>query len=321
MSKPNSAVFSHFLTRTKYSHSVFAFLLLCLSLSYPGHNNLQTLVLTPGPLRSYTLPTPSFAPYPVWDQTPTPPVSATSYIQIDLESKTVLASRRADIPLPPASITKLMTALVSLDRWPDTQTVLSVKSETPALGATIKLLPSEQLTLDSLLHGLLIQSGNDAALTLADNYPGGYSAFVQAMNDKATALNLSHTTYKNPSGIDQYGHVTSARDIATLASFALTNPYFLSILTKPEAEITDVTGTLIHPLDSTDALLATLPGLKGGKTGWTEQAGECFVSYVEREGRGVITVILGAQDRFADTTALVEWAYAHHTWEAIDSPQ
>lgn len=319
MSNPKlspSLFFSLF--RTPSPRRLFYLSVLALATLYPGHNSLQTQVLSPQPLRSYTLPSPSFAPYPLWDLTPAPPVTATSYIVIDQESKTVLAERRADVPLPPASITKLMTALVSLDTWPDRSTVLTVKSEAAALGATIELQPNEQLTVDALLHGLLIQSGNDAALTLADNYPGGYSAFVTAMNQKAQAFNLSHTVYKNPSGIDQYGHVTTARDIAILGSYALVDPYLHSVVTQSRAVITDVTGRLTHPLESTDELLETLPGLLGGKTGWTTAAGECFVSYVVRDDRGLITVVLGSTNRFADTTALVEWVYAHHRWTTVD---
>ncbi|GAB4025954.1 MAG: hypothetical protein Fur0011_0110 [Candidatus Microgenomates bacterium] len=214
-----------------------------------------------------------------------------------------------------------MTAMVALDTWSDTNIVLTVLNESPALGQTINLVAGEQLTLDSLLHALLIHSGNDAALAIADNYPGGYSKFVEAMNAKAQSLRLNRTTFKNPSGIDQYGHVTSARDIATLASVALRNPIISRIVGKNKFVITDVTGQFKHELESTDKLLTELPGLIGGKTGWTTGAGECFVSYVEREGRGIVTVVLGSTDRFGDTAKLVEWAYAHHSWTKVDSPR
>lgn len=288
------------------------------ALIYPGHNQLQTIVLNPGPIYAYESKHYELSAYPVADGTPVPPVSATSYLIQDQVGKTILASRRPDVTLPPASITKLMTALVALDYWSNPNSVLTVVNEDRAIGQTIDLTTGEQLTLDSLLHGLLIHSGNDAALTIADNYPGGYSAFVQAMNNKAEKIHLTNTTYKNPSGIDQYGHITTARDIATLASVALSDPRISSIVTKDKLQITDITGTRVHDLESTDELLLTLPGLLGGKTGWTSGAGECFVSKVSRDGRGIITVVLGSTDRFADTTTLVEWAYAHHRWTEID---
>ena len=313
--------FVAFITSQSKPVLLFTFSLVLITLFYPGHNKLQQTLTSPGPLFVKENVVFSLADYPSSDGTTPPSVASTSYIVQDISSKTVLASRRPDTPLPPASITKLMTAMVALDTWSDTSTVLVVKNQNRAIGQTIDLVEGEQLTLDSLLHALLIHSGNDAALTIADNYPGGYAKFVEAMNAKALSLRLSRTSFKNPSGIDQYGHVTTARDIATLASIALSNPSISSIVSKDKYVITDITGNLKHELESTDELLTELPGLIGGKTGWTTGAGECFVSYVERGGRGIITVVLGSTDRFGDTTRLVEWAYAHHTWTQVDSPR
>lgn len=319
MSKSKYSYITYLKSQSK-SRLITVSCLLFTTLIYPGHNHLQTTTLSPGPVFAEEKVAIDLADYPVSDGTLPPPVASASYLIQDIESKTIIASRRADTSLPPASITKLMTALVALETWTDPNTVLIVKNNNPAIGQTIDLITGEELTLDSLLHALLIHSGNDAALTIADNYPGGYTAFVAAMNTKALSLNLSQTTFKNPSGIDQYGHTTTARDIATLAAVALTNPTIQSIVAKDQYVITDVTGTVRHLLESTDELLTELPGLIGGKTGWTTRAGECFVSYVERDGRGVITVVLGSNDRFGDTTKLVEWVYAHHTWEKVDSP-
>ena len=311
---------------------LFTFSLVLLTFLYPGHNQLQSIVLSPGPVFTPQKIEIALADYPLSDGEAPPAVASTSYIVQDISSKTVIAQRRPDVVLPPASITKLMTALVAIETWPDKNTVLTVQNEDRAIGQTIELTKGDQLSVDSLLHGLLIHSGNDAALTLADNYCAptkpkgeggncGYPAFVAAMNQKAKDLNLLSTVYKNPSGIDQYGHLTSARDIATLASVALTDPYIQGVVAKDVVAITDVTGTKTYELESTDELLSVLPGLVGGKTGWTTGAGECFVSYVERDGRGIITVVLGSVDRFADTTRLVEWVYSHHNWVSVDSPR
>ncbi|MBP9702822.1 D-alanyl-D-alanine carboxypeptidase [Candidatus Woesebacteria bacterium] len=331
MSKLNSQ-FLAFVTKQSKRSLLVPFSFLLLTLAYPGHNQLQSIVLRPGPVFTPQKIEIALADYPLSDGEAPPAVASTSYIVQDISSKTVIAQRRPDVVLPPASITKLMTALVALETWPDKNTVLTVQNEDRAIGQTIELSKGDQLSVDSLLHGLLIHSGNDAALTLADNYCAptkpkgeggncGYSAFVAAMNQKAKDLNLLSTVYKNPSGIDQYGHLTSARDIATLASVALTDPYIQGVVAKEVAAITDVTGTKTYELESTDELLSVLPGLKGGKTGWTTGAGECFVSYVERDGRGIITVVLGSADRFADTTRLVEWVYEHHNWVSVDSPR
>ncbi len=331
MSKSNQQ-FVKYLKSLSPKKLIIAYSLFLMTFLYPGHNKLQTTIIKPGIPFDTTLPDVNLAPYPVSDGTAIPGVTANSYLIQDLSSKTIIASRLPDLALAPASITKLMTALVALDTWSDLNTVLTVKNSIPTIGQSIDLTQGEQLTVSTLLQALLIHSGNDAALTIADNYCAsapqspkgadcGYTAFVQAMNKKATELHLSHTMYKNPSGIDQYGHATTARDIARLATIALVNPTIKEIVAMDEAIITDVTGKIKHYLKSTDELLTELPGLQGGKTGWTTGAGECFVSYVDRGGRGIVTVVLGSTDRFDDTTRLVEWVYAHHTWEKVDSPR
>jgi D-alanyl-D-alanine carboxypeptidase len=207
-----------------------------------------------------------------------------------------------------------MTALVALDHWDNLETVIEVKNEDRAVGQTIELKKGEQLTLRNMLYGLLVQSANDAALALADNYPGGYSEFVRAMNAKAKELHLDHTVYKNPSGVEQYGHVTTARDLAILAGIAIRNPVIAQIVKTRATSVTDITGTTVHELETTNELLGVLPGIKGLKTGWTTNAGECLVSIIERDGHEIVVVVLGSLDRFGETTRLVEWVYGHHNW-------
>lgn len=297
------------------SRKIFAVLLLFFVLLYPGHNKLQTIVLNPGPVKSYDLSHPDFTVYPHSDGIKAPPLSATGVVVQDLTSHAVIFERQADKHMLPASTTKIMTALVAIDAWPDLSTVLTVKNEDRAIGQTIDLVRGEQLTVESLLKGILIHSGNDAALALADNYPGGYSAFVGAMNTKAKELHLDNTTYKNPSGIEQYGHVTTPRDLAILAGVAMSNPIIAEIVNTKFAVIKDTTGEISHPLETTNELLGVIDGLRGLKTGWTENAGECLVSYVERDGHPVIIVILGSLDRFGETTKLVDWVYNHHEWK------
>lgn len=287
---------------------------LLLVLLYPGTNSFSPLIIHPGSVLSYALPSANPVPYPASDQTSPPRTSATSIVIQDVQSKTLIYTRQPDVLIFPASTTKIMTALVALDAWPNLDTVLTVQNEDRAIGQTIELVKGEQLTVQSLLSGLLIHSGNDAALALADNYPGGYSAFVTAMNRRAQSLHLDSTVYKNPSGIEQYGHVTTARDLAILAGVAMQNSTIAEIVGQREVTITDVTGEHSHHLVTTNELLGVLSGLRGLKTGWTEHSGECLISYVERDGHAIIVVVMGSTDRFGDTTALVNWAYAHHSW-------
>jgi serine-type D-Ala-D-Ala carboxypeptidase (penicillin-binding protein 5/6) len=294
---------------------LFAGLLLFLAFLYPGHNRLQTIVINPGPVKSYDVSHSKFIIYPVGDGIKAPPLSAQGIVIQDLTSHAVIFERQADRHMLPASTTKIMTALVAIDQWQNLSTVLTVKNEDRAIGQTIDLIQGEQLTVESLLKGILIHSGNDAALALADNYPGGYSAFVSAMNAKAKSLHLENTTYKNPSGIEQYGHVTTPRDLAILAGVAMSNPLIAEIVNTKFTVIKDITGEIAHPLETTNELLGAVDGLRGLKTGWTENAGECLVSYVERDGHPVVIVILGSLDRFGETSKLVDWVYGHHTWQ------
>lgn len=281
---------------------------------YPGHNSLQTLIIKPGPLRAYSLPSSLDMPYPKNDETKTPYVSARSVVVQDAVSKTIMYSKDLDTKLMPASITKVMTALVALDYWTDLDTIIEVKNEDRAIGQTIKLERNERITLKNILYGLLVHSGNDAALAIADNYEGGYAAFVSAMNAKARELHLDDTSFKNPSGIEQYGHFTTARDLAILAATALQSPIIAEMASTKRVVITDITGSIVHDLTTTNELLDQIPGMKGLKTGWTTNAGECLVSYVDRDGHKVIFVVLGSLDRFGDTRTLIDWAYDHHEW-------
>jgi len=285
---------------------------------YPGQNALQTLIINPGTVRAYSIPSPSLVLYPKNDGVKAPYVSAHSVVIQDVIGKTIMYSKNPDTLFMPASITKVMTALVALDEWSDLDTIIEVKNEDRAIGQTIELQKGERITLKNILYGLLVHSGNDAALAVADNYPGGYLAFVDAMNQKAKDLHLDHTTFKNPSGIEQYGHLTTSRDLAVLAATALQNPTISSMVEIQRIVVTDITGTIFHDLITTNELLGQIDGLKGLKTGWTENAGECLVSYIDRDGEKVVMVVLGSLDRFGDTRLLVDWAFNHHNWITPD---
>lgn len=281
---------------------------------YPGQNSLQTIVINPGPVRASTLSIITPILYPQSDGTKIPYHSARAVVIQDLESKTILYSKNPDMLTLPASITKVMTALVALDYWSDLDTIIEVKNEDRAIGQTIKLERGEQITIKNILYGLLVHSGNDAALALAENFPGGYTAFVSTMNKKAQELHLDHTTFKNPSGVEQYGHSTTARDLAVLAAYAMQNTIIAQMAQTKRIVITDITSSISHDLETTNELLGVIPGMIGLKTGWTTNAGECLVSFVERDGHQIVVVVLGSLDRFGDSTALINWAYAHHNW-------
>ena len=318
-------VFSDSLAKLTIDRKIFFLSTFLVFFLYPGQNSLQTLIINPGRVRTYSIGAIQPSLYPQNDGVAIPYTSARAVIVQDVASKTILYERKPDSLLMPASITKVMTALVALDYWSDLESVIEVKNEDRAIGQTIELVKGERITINNILYGLLVHSGNDAALAIADNYCApseadgevgscGYSAFVDAMNQKAKDLHLEHTTFKNPSGVEQYGHLTTARDIAILASSAIQNPIIAGVVETKRIVVTDVTGQIVHDLESTNELLGLVPGLKGLKTGWTTNAGECLVSYVDRNGKKIIVVVLGSNDRFGDTRSIVEWSYNHHEW-------
>ncbi|MBU1085252.1 D-alanyl-D-alanine carboxypeptidase [Patescibacteria group bacterium] len=241
-----------------------------------------------------------------------PYLSAKSVIVIDQNSKVILYEKNPDLKLPPASITKIMTALVILDSY-DLNKVVTIKSLNN-IGQVMELEMGEKITIENLLYGLLVQSGNDAAYVLANLHQDGEKGFIKAMNIKAKDLNLHDTQFQNSSGLDSYGHYTTTHDIAILTVVAMENPIFKKIVNISSITVTDIDNTITHDLKTINDLLGNVSGLKGVKTGWTELAGECLVTYTQRGNKEIITVILGSQDRFGESTQLIDWVFTNHQW-------
>ena len=260
----------------------------------------------------YVLPTTSEYPVNVTD-IPAPSLSARSAIVVDVGSKTIMMAKSPDLELLPASTTKIMTGLIALENY-DLNQVLT--ASVAAEGQVMKLKIGDQLTVENLLYGMLVASGNDAALVLADNYPGGQSAFVAAMNQKVKALGLKDTQFVNPTGLDEAGHYTSVHDLSLLAATAMVNPVFTKIVATPKISVTDVTQEFVYELETINDLLGKVEGLVGVKTGWTEFAGDCLVTYVKRGDRAIITVVLGSFDRFSESKLLIDWAFTNFNWQA-----
>lgn len=303
---------------TKSWDKIFYLLILAgFFLWYPGQNiytvfqeNSQTSVHR----LPITIPTP--APYPVntTDIYPGSEISAGGVVILDTDSGVTLYKRNEDELLAPASTTKIMTALVALDQY-SLDDVLTVK--TVVNGQTIGLISGERITAENLLYGALIASGNDTAYALAENYPGGVTKFVEAMNTKANTLHLTKSSFTNPVGFDDPGHKMTPMDLSRLAMVALTNKTIAKMVAIPQITISDVTHTYFHSLKNVNELLGKIPGVGGIKTGWTEEAGENLVTLVERNGHRVILVVLHSRDRFADTTTLIDWVFTNYRWEDL----
>lgn len=267
-------------------------------------------------VRNVSLDLPALAAYPR-KNTENPPPSLTSrgVMVVDFPSAVRILEENADTRLPSASTTKIMTALVALEHFhlDDILTVPKLIDE----GQDIKLIEGEQITVESLLYALLVASANDAAETLVASYSGGRTAFVAKMNDKARELSLKDTHFTNPTGIDENGQYASAFDLVLLSKYALENPVFAKIVATPKITIQSVDGKMVHQLTNINQLLGRIVGVKGVKTGWTLNAGECLVTYVERNGQKILIVLLGSQDRFGETEKLINWVFENFEWKTV----
>lgn len=284
----------------------------------PGQNIYLTAIASRDHiLPPWPFPIPTPAPYPINETglSPGSEVSATGVVVLDLDSDVFLYKRNEKGLLSPASTTKLITALVVLDnyRLDDVVTVRDVVNDGQVMG----LIPGERITVENLLYGALIHSGNDAAWALADYYPGGVPKFVEAMNAKAKELHLTQSQFTNPVGYDDPGHKMSPIDLAFLGEAALNNTVIAKMVAIPSITISDVTHTYFHQLKNVNELLGKIPGVGGIKTGWTEEAGENLITLVERNGHRVIIVVLHSQDRFGDTQTLIDWIFGSFQWKVL----
>jgi D-alanyl-D-alanine carboxypeptidase (penicillin-binding protein 5/6) len=236
-----------------------------------------------------------------------PALSAAAAVLADSDTGQPLLVLNPDQPRAMASTTKIMTALLALERSNLTDQV--VVSPTALVGeASMGLQVGEMLTVEDLLWGLLLNSGNDAAVALAEHIAGSEAAFVALMNQRAAELGLRNTHFANPHGLDAPAHYSSARDLWRLAEAAMAYPKFREIVA---AQAHTAAG---HPLWTQNELLGAYLGADGIKTGTTDQAGQSLVASVTRNGRRVIATILGSQDRYADARTLFDAYFDRFGW-------
>lgn len=249
-----------------------------------------------------------------------PIISAQAALAIDMDSQVTLYEKRPDSPLLPASTTKIITALVAMEYYP-----LNLIVKVPQVkieGQKMGLIQGEEIDVENLLYGLLVYSANDAAEVLALNFPGGRDLFITAMNLKAKELGLVHSKFSNPAGLDDGdGHVTTARDLIRVSEIAMSNPLFAKIVATKEKTVKSTNGKITHKLKNINELLGVVPGVLGVKTGWTENARENLVTYLERDGKRVMIVLLASQDRFGETRELIDWIFTNYTWQEVKYPQ
>ncbi len=256
-----------------------------------------------------------------WGQTPEPPeIAAKAYLLIDITADQELAQRQADAPLEPASLTKLMTAYLVFDalraKKISLQQTFSVSETAWKMpGSRMFIDPKMQVPVEDLIKGMIVQSGNDATMALAEGVGGTRAHFVAMMNAQAKALGMNSTTYKNPEGLTEPGHSTTARDLSILATRLMQD--FPSYVGYYAIQKYRYPGTPAANDTNRNLLLFRDPTVDGLKTGHTDAAGYCLVATAKRDfpnlkGRRLLAIVLGASSenaRAEEAQKLLNWGY------------
>jgi serine-type D-Ala-D-Ala carboxypeptidase (penicillin-binding protein 5/6) len=240
--------------------------------------------------------------YPVLSSVINPDISAKAFVVMDKDSKVVLFSKNPDLLFSLASTTKIMTALVSLEYF-KLNDILVIKSE-GVEGVNVGFKIGERISFENVLYAMLLPSGNDAALAIAQNYPGGKDAFVQKMNEKAKSLHLANTNFADSIGLEDSRDYTTPLDLTRLAAIAIDNKEFAKIVGTKTWEITDITGENKYSLTNLNQLLG-IRGVNGIKTGHTTEAGQVLVTSKKEGEHTLVIVVMDSQDRFSDTSNLI----------------
>ena len=222
----------------------------------------------------------------------------------------VLWAGSADRRLPLASLAKMMTALLALERGGLDQPVKVGRGVLQATGTRIGLKPGEQLRASDLLAATVVRSANDACRALAEHLGGSVRVFVQAMNGRAVMLGLADTKFADPCGHDREGQYSSAADLARLAEEVMKHGEYMRLARLERISLKTLDGGRSFTLRNTNALLGRYPGAIGLKTGHTEGAGNCLVALAERDGVRVLAVLLNAPNRWWNAAGLLDRAFA-----------
>jgi D-alanyl-D-alanine carboxypeptidase (penicillin-binding protein 5/6) len=237
-----------------------------------------------------------------------PYVTASAALMMDAETGGILYEKNPHVPLPMASTTKIMTALLGVERLHPRDTVRVSSYAISMMPSKIYLKSGEMISVSELLSAILLSSANDASVALAEKISGSESAFARAMTARAGALGARDTRFENASGLPAEGHYSTAYDLAILLKYAMQVPAFAEIMQWKTRTIGSPTGQQ-RLLRNHNRLLWTFPGALGGKTGFTRAAKHCYVGMVERGGHPLIVSVLGSSDLWRDTRQLLEYGF------------
>ena len=251
------------------------------------------------------------------DPTKEPQTYSRAVVVYDRTSKTVIYGKNENDIRAMASTTKIMTAIVLLENADLSQTVEVSKHAANTGGSRLGLKTGDKITLKDLLYGLMLCSGNDAAVQIAETVGGSVEGFAEMMNKKAQELGLKNTSFVTPHGLDKEGHHTTAYELAVLTDYALNNSEFAKIV-NTKNHVVSINGSP-KELNNTNELLGYLQGVNGVKTGFTNNALRCLVTSTLRNDFNIITVVLGADTkkiRTTDSIKLIEYTYENY--EQVD---
>jgi D-alanyl-D-alanine carboxypeptidase (penicillin-binding protein 5/6) len=240
-------------------------------------------------------------------------IAGRAAVLMEMRAGKILWQRNQDHLLAPASTTKILTALVVLERSKLNDFVKVPREATSATGGTVQLQTGERLSVEQLLYGMLLGSANDAAIALANHTGGSVAKFVDLMNGKARSLGAKRSNFHNPTGLPQKGHVTTARELAMITRAALANPEFHRIVASKKQPWKSAKWH--GELKNSNVLLETYRGAIGVKTGQTREAGFCLVAAAARGNESFIAVILKSTEKsgWQDAKNLLDHGFKNYT--------
>ena len=242
-------------------------------------------------------------------------ITAKSAVVMDMESGRILYSKNADEHLAFASTTKIMTAILSIEMC-DMDQVVKIDDRAIGIeGSSIHLEKGEELKVIDLLYGLMLHSGNDAAVALAIYISGDVDNFASLMNYKAKMIGANNTNFANPNGLPDSRHYTTASDLALISQYAMNNEIFRQIVSARSVTIKSTGQTVrVRNLVNKNKLLYSYEGANGIKTGYTDLAGRCFCGAAEKNGMQLISVVLNSHDTYGDTKKLFDYYFDNYSY-------
>lgn len=242
-----------------------------------------------------------------------PKTNSRRYIVYDRISKSMIIGKNEDIKSAMASTTKIMTTIVILEKA-DLNEKVTVSAKAGGTGGSrLGLKRGDKTSVRDLLYGLMLRSGNDAAVALAEHVGGSVKGFAELMNEKAIELGLTNTHFVTPHGLDDANHYTTALELAKLTDYAMDNETFAKIVGTKSTTI--YINNQSRQINNTNELLGVLNGVVGVKTGFTNNAGRCLVTETKRNNMDIITIVLGAdtkKDRTKDSVNLIEYTFSKY---------